>query len=211
MTDLPADPFALPPTGPPAGANTGPPAGADTGSLSRTDLPTTDLAAGACLVALTFADPLYAQEALLAALRLKGKGHLDIDDAAIVSHAEGGRVRIQQTRDLNAADGAMSAGWWGLLAGLFVGQPLVGGALGAALGGLWGKLHDVGISDPEMKRLGETLAEGEAALFLLLRGGHRWHAMAEARRFPARILHTTLSAEAEAELTNNLGAGVTQL
>ncbi|HUG86132.1 MAG TPA: DUF1269 domain-containing protein [Euzebya sp.] len=203
MTNLPADPFALPPTGPPAGAAVQP--------TSDTDLPTTDLAAGACLIAITFADPMYAQEALLAALRLKAKGHLDIDDAAIVSRAEGGRVRIQQTRDLNMADGAMSAGWWGLLAGLFVGQPLVGGALGAALGGLWGKLHDVGISDPEMKRFGETLAEGEAALFLLLRGGHRWHAIAEARRFPGRVLHTTLSAEEEAELIRNLGAGVTTL
>lgn len=210
MTDLPADPFALPPTGPPAGAAVDPPAAAAEASPD-TALPTTDLAEGACLVALTLPDPMYAQEALLAALRLKGKGHLDIDDAAIVTQADGGKVRIQQTRDLNAADGALSAGWWGLLAGLFVGQPLVGGALGAAMGGLWGKLHDVGISDPEMKRLGETLGEGEAALFLLLRGGHRWHAMAEARRFPARILHTTLSAQDEADLTTNLGAGVTQL
>ena len=92
---------------------------------------------------------MYAQEAMLAAVRLRTKGHMVIDDAAIVSRAPGGKVRIQQTRDLNTSDGAMSGGWWGLLAGLFVGGPamIVTGALGATIGGLWAKLHDVGISD----------------------------------------------------------------
>lgn len=171
------------------------------------DVRRTDLVEGACLVAIAFGDPLYAQEALLAALRLKARGKLDVDDAAIVSRA-GDKVRIQQTRDLNTADGAMSGGWWGLLAGLFLANPLVGGALGAALGGLWAKLRDVGISDEEMRHLGESLAPDEAALFLLLKGGHRWHAFAEAQRFPGRILHTTLGAEDAEALRSNLGSGV---
>lgn len=171
------------------------------------DVRRTDLAEGACLVAIAFGDPLYAQEALLAALRLKARGKLDVDDAAIVSRA-GDKVRIQQTRDLNTVDGAMSGGWWGLLAGLFLANPLVGGALGAALGGLWAKLRDVGISDEEMRHLGESLEPDEAALFLLLKGGHRWHAFAEAQRFPGRILHTTLGAEDAEALQTNLGSGV---
>jgi uncharacterized membrane protein len=171
---------------------------------------TTPLAPGACLVAIRFADPLYAQEAMLAAVRLRTKGHLTIEDAAVVSRVEGGKVRIQQTRDLNPADGAMSGGWWGLLVGLFVGGPaiVVTGALGAAIGGLWAKLRDVGISDEEMRRFGDALGDDEAAIFLLLRGAHRWHAMAEARRFPGTVLHTTLSAQDEADLAAALGSGV---
>lgn len=187
-----------------------PPVPADEAVTSADAPPTTDLAEGACLVAIAFADPLFAQEALLAAMRLGAHGHLTIEDAAIVSKA-GQKVRIQQTRDMNPAEGAMSGGWWGLLAGLFVGGPLIGGALGAALGGLWAKLHDVGISDPEMKRLGESLGEHEAALFLLLRGAHRWHAMNEVRRFPGRIFHTTLSPQEEAELAAALGSGLMTL
>lgn len=184
-----------------------------TTDLPTTDLATTDLPEGSCLVAIRFTEPLYAQEAMLAAVRLRTRGFLDIDDAAIVSHSPGGKIRIQQTRDLNTADGAMSGGWWGLLAGLFVGGPalIATGALGAAIGGLWAKLHDVGISDPEMKRLGESLGENEAALFLLLKGGHRWHAFAEARRFPGTILHTTLSGQDQQDLAAALGAGVTTL
>ncbi len=172
---------------------------------------TTTLVDGASLIAIRFADPLYAQEAMLAAVRLRTHGHLDIDDAAVVSRAPGGKVRIQQTRDLNTSDGAMSGGWWGLLAGLFVGGPaiVVTGALGAAIGGLWAKLRDVGISDEEMRRLGESLGEGEAAVFLLLKGCHRWHAMNEVRRFPGTILHTTLSPADEADLRAALGSGLT--
>ena len=62
---------------------------------------------------------------MLASVRLRTKGHLDVDDAAIVSRVGEGKVRIQQTRDLNPVDGAMSGGWWGLLAGLFVGGPAI--------------------------------------------------------------------------------------
>lgn len=229
MTDLPQDqpwpaPTPVPPpptaTGRPvaaasaASADPAAPTGAVTSAGDPTaagaDLPTTELAEGACLVAIAFRDPLYAQEALLAAMRLAHHGHLQIEDAAIVSRA-GDRVRIQQTKDMNPADGAMAGGWWGLLAGLFVGGPLIGGALGAALGGLWAKLRDIGISDPEMKRLGESLGQDEAALFLLLRGAHRWHAMAEVRRFPGRILHTTLAPAEESEIVEALGSAITTL
>jgi uncharacterized membrane protein len=182
-----------------------------TAAPAASDQATTPLPRGGCLIAIRFDDPLYAQEAMLAAVRLRTRGHMTIDDAAIVSRVGEGKVRIQQTRDLNPVDGAMSGGWWGLLAGLFVGGPaiIVTGALGAAIGGLWAKLRDVGISDEEMRRLGESLEGEEAALFLLLEGAHRWHAMAEARRFPGRILHTTLKPDDEAELAAALGADVT--
>lgn len=197
-----------PPNAPPVwGPPTAPGA---TAVPAASEAPTTPLPQGGCLIAIRFDDPLYAQEAMLASVRLRTKGHLDVDDAAIVSRVGEDRIRIQQTRDLNPVDGAMSGGWWGLLAGLFVGGPaiIVTGALGAAIGGLWAKLRDVGISDEEMRRLGESLEGEQAALFLLLKGGHRWHAMAEARRFPGRILHTTLAPDDEAELAAALGSGV---
>lgn len=202
-------PTWAPPAGPGASTPTETPAQAPAETPAEATA-TTRLEEGACLVAIRFADPMYAQEALLAAIRLRTKGHLTLDDAAIVSRAGGGKVRIQQTKDLNPTDGAMSGGWWGLLAGLFVGGPaiVVTGALGAAIGGLWAKLRDVGISDEEMKRLGESLGTDEAALFMLLKGAHRWHAMAEARRFPGTILHTTLSAQDQADLAEALGSGV---
>lgn len=171
--------------------------------------PAKDIASGkGCVIALKFREPLMAQEALLAALRLRAGNRLGLADAAIVAKGPDGRVRIQQTSDLNAVQGASGGMWLGVLAGLFVpGGVLVGGALGAALGGLWGKLHDIGISDSRMKELGDALPAGQAALFMLVTDAHRYHAMNELRRFPAELFYASLGEQDRAEVIEALAAG----
>lgn len=155
-----------------------------------------ELDPGTTLWAFTLGHPLLAQEALLAAMRLQARGHLGLDDAAIVHKAEGGKVRIVQTRDVSTTQGAISGGWWGLLAGLFVpGGALIGAALGAALGGIFAKMRDIGIDDDQMKQMAETLQPGESALFLLVTDCHRARALHEVGRFEARVLHTTADPE----------------
>ena len=151
---------------------------------------------GTTLWAFTLGHPLLAQEALLAAMRLQARGHLDMDDAAIVHKQERGRVRIVQTRDVSMAQGALSGSWWGLLAGLFVpAGPLIGAALGAAVGGVFAKMRDIGIDDDQMKQMAEELAPGESALFLLVTDCHRARALHEVGRFEATVLHATASAD----------------
>jgi uncharacterized membrane protein len=149
--------------------------------------------------------PLRAQEALLAAMRMVGRKHLQLEDAAIVTRI-GSRIRITQTRDITAGQGAMGGAWLGILAGLFLGPggPLVGGALGAAAGGLFGKLRDHGIDDDRMRAMGEELADGEAALFLLVEDCHRARALHEVSRFPARLLATTADDELAATVRETL-------
>ena len=155
------------------------------------------------LWAFAFDGALRAQEALLAALRMVGRGHLVLEDAAIVAKT-GGRVRISQTRDVSTGQGAVSGTWLGTLAGLFAGVPLVGAAIGAAVGGLFGKLRDIGIDDDEMKAMGETLEEGEAALFLLVADCHEVRALHEVSRFPGRLLATTAREDLAEEVRGRL-------
>jgi uncharacterized membrane protein len=147
--------------------------------------------------------PLRAQEALLAAMRMVGRNQLQLEDAAIVTRV-GGRVRIQQTRDINPSQGAVGGLWLGTLAGLFVAQPFLGAALGAAAGGLFAKLRDRGIDDGEMKRLGEELEDGEAALFLLVEDCHQMRALHEVSRFPGRLLTTTADPDLTEEVRGRL-------
>lgn len=182
------------------------PRGAGLGETQAEQPHTDDIASGeGCLLALRFAEPLMAQEALLAALRLRSKNHLQMGDAAIVGKESSGRITIQQTRDLNAVQGASGGLWMGVLVGLFVpGGVLIAGALGAAIGGLWAKLRDIGISDSRMKELGDQLREGEVALFMLISDAHRYHAMRELRRFPATVLYSTLSDDDTARVTEAL-------
>lgn len=158
---------------------------------------TADDAPNANLVAIAVDDPMLAQEGLLAAMRLVRRGHLELEDAAIVVKEEGGRIRIQETRDVRPAQGAASGTWLGMLATLFVapGALLVGAALGAAAGGIFAKLRDIGLQDDQMKRLGEELGEGQAAVLLLVEDAHLFHAIAEARRFHGRVLESTCDPE----------------
>lgn len=142
------------------------------------------------LLAIRFDEPLKAQELLIAALRLQKKGSIIIDDAAIVTN-EDGRVRIHQTKDMNTGQGAATGGWFGALAGLLFLQPLIGAALGAAIGGLWAKLRDIGIDDDQMRAMGESLHAGEGALFLLLQDAYPTHLARELQRFDGSILHST--------------------
>src|SRR5665811_2037303 len=121
------------------------------------------------LLAIRFDEPLMAQEMLVAFARLVKQGAVEMEDAAIVLKDTDGKIRLQQTRDVMAGQGAASGGWVGALVGI-IGGPvgiLAGGALGAAAGGLFAKLRDYGIDDDEMKDMGEKLSRGEGALFVL--------------------------------------------
>ena len=158
------------------------------------------------LVAIAMDDPLLAQEGLLAAMRLVRRGHLELEDAAIIAKEDGGRLRIQETRDTRPGQGAASGGWLGMLAGFLLGGPalLVGAALGAAAGGIFAKLRDIGIQDEEMQRLGEDLPEGHAALLLLVEDVHLFHARAELRRFAGTLLRTTCDEDTAQSLRDAL-------
>lgn len=143
------------------------------------------------MLAIEFEDPLLAQEALLAATRLQARGHLSLEDAAIVTRDEQGRVKVHETRDITPGQGALTGSWWGLLGGLLAGGPLVGAALGAGLGGVIAKLRDVGLQDDEIRSLGDAVGTDRAALLLLINDGHLVHGLAELRRFHGRLLRTT--------------------
>lgn len=157
------------------------------------------------LWAFGFDSSLWAQEALLAAMRLVARGQLSLEDAAIVAKVRG-RVRITQTKDVSPSQGAMGGAWIGILAGLFAGPggPLVGGALGAAAGGLFAQLRDIGIDDDAMRRMGEELDDGDAALFLLVADCHRMRALHEVARFPGRLLASTADPELVAVVEERL-------
>jgi len=173
------------------------------------DTETPPPAEGECdLVAIVFDDPMKAQEALLASLRLHKRETVKVEDAAIVVKDANGRIRIHQTKDIDAGQGAMTGTWIGLLGGILFMAPLIGAVLGAAVGGIWAKLRDIGISDKQMREMGEELHPGDAALFLLFEPLAPTNLVREFRRFDGSILHSTLDEELEAELAAALDESV---
>ena len=160
------------------------------------------------LLAVELDDPFRAQEALIASLRLQKRQAIRLDDAAIVVKDERGKIRIHQTKDISPGKGAATGGWVGMLAGLLFMAPLVGAMLGAAIGGIWAKLRDIGISDKQMMEMGEEIAPGSAALFLLLDPVAPTTLVREMRRFEGRVLHCTLEDGLTADIAAALGEGL---
>ena len=120
------------------------------------------------LVAIAYEDLPTAQQ-VASNLGEAVKGHdIELDDLVIVERKDDGDVKLHQPSlaGLGAASGAL----WGGLIGLIFFVPLFGMAIGAAAGAAGGALSDTGVDDDFMKRLGEELQPGKAAMILLPEG-----------------------------------------
>lgn len=92
---------------------------------------------------------------------------LELDDCVIVEQRDDGKIKLHQPS--LAGIGALGGAVWGGLIGLIFLVPLLGMAIGAAAGAAGGALSDTGVDDEFMRRLGEELQPGKAAVILLVR------------------------------------------
>ena len=90
----------------------------------------------------------------------------------------------------------------GGLIGLIFLAPLLGAAAGAASGAL----TDLGIEDRFMKELGQSLPEGGAALFVLVRQVTPDKVIPRISEYGGKVLQTSLSNESEQRLQEALNA-----
>jgi len=126
---------------------------------------------------------------------------ISLEDAVVVERDSNGQVHLRQALNLTAA-GALGGGFWGSLVGLLFLNPLLGAAVGAGIGAASGSLSDLGINDGFMREVGETLPEGTAALFVLLRDATPDRVIERLRSHAphAKLLRTNLSHTDEARL-----------
>lgn len=119
---------------------------------------------------------------------------ISLEDAVVVERGADGQVHLRQALNLTTA-GALGGGFWGSLVGLLFLNPLLGAAVGAGIGAASGSLSDLGINDGFMREVGETLPEGTAALFVLLRDSTPDRVIERLRTHAphAKLLRTSLS------------------
>ena len=130
---------------------------------------------------------------------------IQIKDACIVTRNKKGRVKFQQARDLVGA-GAVGGAFWGALIGLLFLMPLAGMAIGSIIGGLTGKLGDIGINDEFMKDASESIGPDESGLFLLIDSWNEERVLEEINDFDPELLQTNLSSDEEERLREAFGA-----
>jgi uncharacterized membrane protein len=96
------------------------------------------------------------------------EGSIDLIDGVVLVHGTDGKVRFEETADPSgkrwAKRGAIAGGLVGLI---FPPSILVGAAVGAAGGGVWGKVRDKGFKDEDLKAIGESLDPGTSAIIAI--------------------------------------------
>jgi uncharacterized membrane protein len=92
---------------------------------------------------------------------------VSLDDIALVTKDEDGKVRIHQTKDVTVKKGAKRGALVGALVGLAAPPVLGAAAVGVGIGALWGKFRDRGIDDDLMQSIGGMIAGNEAVVFAL--------------------------------------------
>ena len=162
------------------------------------------------LLVLAFDDESTAFELRAELVKLQKDYLVEMEDVVVVTRSTNNIVQLHQVANLTAV-GAVSGGFWGALLGLLIFNPLLGAAVGAGAGALTGVLSDTGIEDEFMRKLGENLKPGTAAVFVLLRKftPDKMIERLGAFRSKARILQTSLTQEVEDSLRATLEPSVT--
>lgn len=153
------------------------------------------------LIIVAFPDEATAFAAGEALVVLQKKYLIEMEDVVVVTRDASGDVKLHQSVNLTTG-GAIGGGLWGTLIGLLFLNPIVGAAVGAGAGALAGKFSDIGIDDAFLRDIGQSLDKGGAAVGMLARKitTDKVYEGLEAFREKGRVIHTSLSHEAETRL-----------
>jgi uncharacterized membrane protein len=155
------------------------------------------------MMVVAFADEHKADEVLETLKQLDVEAVVDLKSAAVVARDAAGKVRIRETRDFDARQGAIGGALAGGVLGLLKGGLLKGAILGAAGGALAGKGIDLGLDDNYLREVGESLGSGTSAIVALVDFERVEEAMEELDKFEGgTILRHTVSDEVYQQLSD---------
>ncbi len=155
------------------------------------------------MMVVAFEDEYKADEVLSTLKQLDVEAIVDLKSAAVVKRDAEGQVKIRETKDFDAKQGAIGGAVAGGLLGLLTGKLLVGALVGAAGGAVAGHGIDMGLNDEYLKSVGESLGSGTSALVALVAFQRIERAMEELDKFEGgTILRHTLSDEVYQQLSD---------
>jgi uncharacterized membrane protein len=156
------------------------------------------------VIVAAFQDEKAAKNALDVLKKAAKEGLIKIENAAVLSKDQKGKLHIKETGDMGGSRGAAIGGVGGAAIGLIAGAALVVPvAVGALVGGLTAKLRDSGFSDKRLESLGESLKPGSSAIVAVVE--HIWVDKVKAELAKQRADVTT--AEIKADIASQLEAG----
>jgi len=155
------------------------------------------------MMVVAFDDEREAERVLDTLKKMNRKDVVDLKSAAVIVRSRSGKVRIRETKDFDAKQGAKAGALAGGLLGLLKKHAVRGALIGAAGGAVAGKVIDLGLKDNLLKEIGESLGPGSSAIVALVDFERVDRAMKELDRFEGgRILRHTLSADVYQQLSD---------
>ena len=151
------------------------------------------------LVAIAYPDRDTAEKVRQELISATKEHLVRLEDAVVVEHEEGGKIKLHQAIGTTGAGAAGGAAWGGLIGLIFL-APVVGMAVGAASGAAAGKMTDVGVDDNFLKELGAKLQPGAAALIALGSTDARDKVIERLKQYGGDVIQTSLSTEEEEQL-----------
>jgi len=158
------------------------------------------------LIAIHYPDVATAERVRLELVEAAREHLVELQDAVVVEHEPGGKIKLRQVRSTTGTGAAGGALWGGLIGLLFL-APLLGMAFGAAGGAMAGKMADLGVDDDFMKTLGAKMQSGTAALIVLGNTQSRDKLIQRVSPYGGEIVQSSLSVEAEQQLQEALDSG----
>lgn len=155
------------------------------------------------LIAIGYDDTTTAVSAMDEATRLAKDLVIQPDAIAAIIRNQDGKLRtITNQHEVGA--GATWGMFWGFLFGILFFIPFFGMAVGAGLGALFGKVAKSGIDSQFQEQVRDMLKPGTSALFMIVEQMTTDKALDSLSKFGGKVLKSSLSKEAEAELQKEL-------
>lgn len=154
------------------------------------------------LVVIGYPDEQTAQSVYAKVEELRKQFIID-GTAAVLSRTADGKVHVETPTGAVGAGAATGALWGGLIGLLFL-VPVGGLVLGGIMGALMGKVADMGIDDGFRQQVQDVLKPGTSAVVLVFSKVTPDKALDALAPYGGQVLRTSLTSEAEEELTKAL-------
>lgn len=119
------------------------------------------------IIVARFPDRAHANAAKKDFARMGRNFTIEPEDIEVVART-GAKARVFPEVNMTLAHMAGGAIWGAVIGAVFL-MPVLGAAIGSAIGYVTGRASDVGISRDYLRRIGEAIKPGQAAVALLAR------------------------------------------
>jgi uncharacterized membrane protein len=154
------------------------------------------------LVVLGYPDVATAQTVQHKITELQKDLIIDGTSATLTRDADG-KIHVETPTGAVGA-GAANGALWGGLFGLLFFVPIGGLIVGGLMGALMGKAADMGIDDEFRQKVQDVLKPGSSAVVLIFNKATPDKALAALAPYGGEVLRTSLTAEAEEEISRAL-------